>query len=352
MNYAIILAGGAGKRFWPLSREAEPKQFLNIYSAKPMIEEVIGKVGPLIKKENLYIASGIAYGRKIMECAGKLRIPRKNILLEPQGKNTFAPIAVLSEKIKRLDSDAVIAVLPSDQYIRDKSRFLRVLREGVNLARNGYIAALGVTPDKPETGYGYIKIKSRLKGQSSRFKAYVIEKFIEKPDLSRAKKFIRDKRYYWNSGIFIFTPKTLLEEAKKLMPQAYNTVAAIKNNRDISRLWHKLPSISIDYAIMEKTGRMALLPADYGWMDLGSWEAVASIARKDKDGNAFCGRHVDISSRNTIVWSDKRLVVTLGLDNIIVVDTDDALLVCRRQMSQDIKKAVAVLKQKAFEGQI
>ncbi len=384
MNYAIILAGGTGTRFWPLSRELEPKQFLNVCSTKSMLEETINRITPLIKKENIYIATSRIYNQKIRKCLKKLNISFSNILFEPQSKNTFAPIAVLSKRINVLDSDAVIVVLPSDHFIKYQNRFLKLLSKGIEIAKQGYIVTFGIPPKRPETGYGYIKIKpSAISHQPS---VYEIDRFIEKPDLARAKKFIRDKRYYWNSGIFIFKPHVILQETKKFMPGIYNTVMQIKNGapqakarcspgrntraaivhlwpsgrsfwprkykKYFSRLWHKLPSISIDYAIMEKTKRMALLPADCGWIDLGSWEAIGEIAKKDKNGNIFQGKFIDIGSKNTLVWSDKRLITTLGLNNIIIVDTEDALLVCRKDMSQDVKKAVWLLKQKNFKGQI
>ena len=344
MNYAIILAGGTGTRFWPLSRELEPKQFLNVCSIRPMIEESIDRINPLIKKDNIYIATSGNYEQKIRKCLRKSNVPSSNILLEPQSKNTFAPIAVLSKNIDNLDSDAVIVALPSDHFIKHNDRFLKLLSRGIEIARCGYIVSLGIPPRRPETGYGYIKTKSKIND------FYLIEKFIEKPNLIRAKKFIRDKRYYWNSGIFIFKPQVILEETKKFIPDIYNTVMQIK--KDFSRLWQKLPSLSIDYAIMEKTKRMALLPADCGWIDLGSWEAIGELAKKDKNGNIFRGKHIDIGSKNTLVWSDKRLITTLGLNNIIIVDTEDALLVCRKDMSQDVKKVVGLLKKKDFKGQV
>jgi len=345
MNYAIILSGGTGTRFWPLSRESEPKQFLNLCSVRPMIEETIDRISPLIKKDNIYITTSRIYHQKIKKCLKKLNIPSSNILLEPQSKNTFAPIAVLSKNINNLDSDAVIVALPSDHFIKHNDRFLKLLSKGIEIARCGYIVSLGIPPKRPETGYGYIKTKSKISDFC------LIEKFIEKPNLIRAKKFIRDKRYYWNSGIFIFKPQVILEETKKFMPGIYNTVMQFKNKKDFSRLWHKLPSLSIDYAIMEKTKRMALLHADCGWIDLGSWEAIGELAKKDKNGNIFRGKHIDIGSKNTLVWPDRRLITTLGLNNIIIVDTEDALLVCRKDMSQDVKKVVGLLKKKNFKGQ-
>lgn len=349
MNYAVILAGGVGSRFWPLSRELEPKQFLNICSVRPMIEEAIDRVSPLIKRENIYIATSKTYTQKIKKCLKKLNIPSNNILLEPQSKNTFAPIAVLSNYINKLDSESLIVVLPGDHFIKNKNRFLKLLSAGIEAAKSGYIVSLGISPKRPETGYGYIKIKSKIKIEKS--KIYEIDRFIEKPSLQKAKRFIKDKRYYWNSGIFIFRPQAILEEIKKFMPNVYKSLIKIKSAKDFYRLWDKLPCTSIDCGIMEKTKRMVLLPLDCGWIDLGSWEAVGEFAKKDKDGNIFRGRHLDIGSKNSLVWGDKRLIATLGLNNIIIVDSEDALLVCRCDMSQDVKKIVGLLKQKNFKGQ-
>jgi len=347
MNYAIILAGGIGSRFWPLSRRAEPKQFLNLCSDKPMIEETIQRLNGLIRKENVYIATNRLYSRKVRKCVKSLGIPCKNILFEPQAKNTFAPVAVLCERINRADPEAVIALLPCDHLIKNSARFLSALKKALKVARQGYIVTLGVVPKRPETGYGYIKIGSMvpacLAGRRGWSMVYGVQKFIEKPDLPSAKKLIQDKRYYWNSGIFIFRADTMLEEIKKFMPSAWRLITRMKKASPI-KLWHKLPSVSVDYAIMEKSRKLALLPADYGWLDLGSWQAVEEVSRKDKEGNVLKGNCIALDTSNSFIWSDKRLVAALGLDNIIVVDTKDALLVCSKDKAQEVKKVVRLLK--------
>lgn len=339
MNYAIILAGGAGTRFWPLSTEAQPKQFLNICSCQPLSES-IRRVLPLIKKENVYIATNLRYSQKIKNCLKEFNIPFKNLFFEPQAKNTFPPIAVLSNIIYKKDPDAVIAVLPSDHYIKDNKKFIRLFLKEIDMARSGYIVTLGIPPTRPETGYGYIKVEPEVKSK----KAYKIDKFIEKPSKSLANKFIKDKRYFWNGGIFVFRADVMLEETKRLMPRAYKTIIKIQDKFSLNRFWSKLPSISVDYAIMERTNKMVLFPADYRWQDLGSWQAIEEILKKDKSGNIFKGNYIDIASKNTTVWADKRLVATLGLNNIIIVDTEDALLVCAKDKTQEVKKIVKRLK--------
>ncbi|MBU4346039.1 MAG: mannose-1-phosphate guanylyltransferase [Candidatus Omnitrophica bacterium] len=357
MNYAIILAGGIGSRFWPLSRELEPKQFLSVCLKRPMIEETICQIDKLIKKENIYIATNKNHSRKIKKCLRHLHIPKENFLFEPQTKNTLAPIALLSKRINTQDKNAVIAVLPCDHFIRYQKRFSNLLSEGIDMARFSFIVTLGIHPQRPETGYGYIKINPKpispqSAGKTENLKIYGVQRYIEKPKLSRAKSFIKDKRYYWNSGIFIFRPDVMLGEIKKFRPGAYKIIMGIKNKKDLNKLWPGLPCVSIDYAIMEKTKKAVLLPADYGWVDMGSWQAIEEIVKKDKDGNIFRGNYIDIGSKNTTVWSDNRLVVTLGLEKAIVVDTKDAILVCSKNKSQEIKKVVQILKQKNFKKEI
>jgi mannose-1-phosphate guanylyltransferase/mannose-6-phosphate isomerase len=351
VNYAIILAGGTGSRFWPLSRTAEPKQFLNICSAKPMIEETIARISNLIKKENIYIATNEIHNQKIKNCIKKLGIPLKNIFLEPSAKNTLAPISILSDRIKALDSEAVIMVLPSDHLVKRPKVFLKILKNGICVAKQGFIVTLGIPSDRPETGYGYIKAGEKYKYRGVKW-FYKVDRYIEKPQLAAAKKMIQDKRYYWNSGIFIFRPEVMLGEVKKFKNGAYKLIARMNDRNGLKNLWHRLPSISVDYAIMEKTKKIALLPANYGWMDIGSWEAVAQILKKDKDDNIYIGNCISLENENTLVWSNNRLVATLGLRDVVIVNTKDALLVCAKDKVQDVKKLVRILKEKNFKEQI
>ena len=343
MNYTIILSGGIGTRFWPLSRKSEPKQFLSICSEKSMIEETMHRISILIKKKNIYIAANKMHKQKFKKCFKIFNLPLKNFFFEPQSKNTLAPIAVLSKIIRDLDKDAVVAVLPSDHFIKNNDRFIKLFAKGIQVAKRGYIVTLGIPPNKPETGYGYIKINPKYKINS---KIYKVDRFIEKPNIAKAKEFIKDKRYYWNSGIFIFKPDIFLEEIQKFMPKVYNIIMRMKNKKDCINLWSELPSISIDYAIMERTNRAVVLPADCGWTDLGSWLALVELMQKNKNGNVFQGECIDIASKDTFVWSSNRLVATLGLKDIIVVETKDAILVCNKEKTQNVKNLVGLLNKK------
>ncbi|MBN1912954.1 MAG: mannose-1-phosphate guanylyltransferase [Candidatus Omnitrophica bacterium] len=350
MKYAVILAGGIGSRFWPLSRESEPKQFLNICSKRPMIEEALRRVTRLVNSRNIYLATNSAHYPRIRKYLKKFKVPASNILLEPYSKNTFAPIAFLSKKIIAGDKEAVCAVLPCDHYVRDCSRFLSVIKQAMEVAATGYIVTLGIRPSRPETGYGYIKIKPKAlpakQSVSRRVKAYGVDRFVEKPVLAKAKKFLKDRKYFWNSGIFVFKAQKMLDEVKRLQLKAYRDLC---DCAEIREAWSKMPSISIDYAVMEKARSAALIPLDCGWSDLGSWQAVEEVSKKDRHGNVLRGNCLNIGCKNSTLWSGGRLIAALGLNNIIVAEAGQALLVCSKDKAQDVKKIVGMLKGKRYK---
>jgi mannose-1-phosphate guanylyltransferase len=339
MNYVIILAGGIGSRFWPLSRDIEPKQFLEVYSKTPMLAQTLKRIEGFVASENIYVAANRLHKDKISQSLSDFCLPKKNVFLEPEGKNTLAPIGFLSHKINRIHKDAVIMVLPCDHFIRDKKKFQKFLKKATDIARQGYIVTMGIKPVRPETGYGYLESAEKIKG----LECLCVKKFIEKPALDVAKKIFRNKKYYWNGGMFIFRADTLLNEIKRLCPQVYRIISKERES-EVKALWRKLPSLSIDYGVMEKTRRIVLLPADFGWVDVGSWQAVAGLIVKDRNNNIFKGNCVDLESKNSLVWGHRRLVATVGLNNIVIVDTPDALLVCAKDKTQDVKRLVEKLK--------
>ena len=263
------------------------------------------------------------------------------MFFEPAAKSTFAPIAVLTQKIYERDKKAVILVFPCDHYIKNKERFQRILKKAVEASSKGYIGTLGVKPKRPETGYGYIKVSSWFMVHGSW--VYKVARFEEKPSVEKAGKFFRDRRYYWNSGIFIFRAKDMLEEIKRLMPEDYALLSKI-NNRGLNKYWPKLATLSVDYAIMEKTNKLVLVPEDFGWLDVGDWNAMSFLSKKDRNGNILNGNCIDIGSRNIFSSSDGRLVATVGLNNMIVVATDEAVLVCSKAKAQEVRKVAQLLK--------
>jgi mannose-1-phosphate guanylyltransferase/mannose-6-phosphate isomerase len=342
MNYAIILAGGIGSRFWPLSTELEPKQFLEFCSKTPMLTQTLERARRCIPNKNIYLAANKLHRVKITRCLKALSVSANNIFFEPTAKNTFAPIAFLSARIYSRDKEAVIVVLPCDHFIKDKEKFSRLIKKGLEVARQDYIVTLGVRPTRPETGYGYIWAAGKINKSAGGLR---VQAFIEKPNIQKARQFLRQKRYFWNSGIFIFKAAVLLQEIEKFMPAAFRRIMKLTKApaAAITKYWHGLPSLSIDYAIMEKTRKMVLLPADFGWVDVGSWQAVEEVIGQDRKNNIFKGSCIDLESRNLLVWGHDRLVATVGLDNLVIVDTPDALLVCAKNRTQDVKRLVQKL---------
>lgn len=353
-NYAIIMAGGGGKRLWPLSRISRPKQFLDLCPGKPMLEQMVSRISKVVKKENIYIATGVLHSGLIKRRIRALGIPLKNYFFEPESKNSFAPIAVISKQINDLDAQGVVVAVPCDNIISNPAGFTKTLKTAIKVAKKGYIATIGTRPTRPETGYGYIKVKSKIKSKKS--KGYEVDSFIEKPSLVVANRLIKDKRFYWNAGIFVFRPVIFLQEARKFLPIAFRVISRIKGGAkhyaDFKKLWQRLPSISIDYAIMEKTKKIALVPAGFEWVDIGSWEAICRVLKKGKHGNIFKGPIVSLGCSNSLVFSGKRLVGVLGLKDTVVVDTPDALLVCARDKAQDVKKLVEIIKNKRGSARI
>lgn len=343
MNHVIILAGGEGSRFWPLSSAALPKQFLSVGSDKTMFDVTLGRMRAVAEPKHTYIATNKAYQRRVRRSMRAFRVPQTNILLEPQRKNTLGPIGYLSCRISKQDPDAVCIVIPSDHVIKRAPLFLKLLRQGVNAARQGSIVTLGIVPTGPETGYGYIKAGagSRITGKG----LYRIARFTEKPSLARARKFLAEGKYYWNSGIFIFRADVMLKEIRKYAAGAYAVLQRMQEHT-VRKLWRSLPDISIDYAVMEKTARGVLLPAACGWTDLGSWSSLAEVMQKNKQGTAVQGNCLDLESSNSLVWSECGLVATLGLKDVVVVHTKNAVLVCSKEKVQDVKRLVQQLKQK------
>ncbi len=346
MNYALILAGGSGTRFWPLSRANEPKQFLNIGSPRPMLEEMLFKIRKLLPPANIHVAASSSHRIRVCKVCRRAGLPLGNILLEPQGRSTLAPIAYVSRKIFLSDPQAVIAVLPCDHFVKNEPKFLATLRKAMRLAKEGRIVVFGFRPSRPETGYGYI---CASKGGARNAGYLKISRFIEKPDLARAKRFIRDNRFFWNAGTFIFRAETMLSEIAKFQPGLSRSIDRMKDD-NLTAGWKKLPGISIDYAVMEKTDKAVLIPADYGWLDLGSWQAAMALICKDARGNILRGKVVDIGSRDSLIWGDKKLIAAVGLKNMIVVDTPDALLVCPLDRTEDVRCAVAELKKRGLGG--
>ncbi|MCX5706043.1 MAG: mannose-1-phosphate guanylyltransferase/mannose-6-phosphate isomerase [Candidatus Omnitrophica bacterium] len=347
MNYAVILAGGTGTRFWPFSRELEPKQFMQIIGDKSLLQDTIKRIDGLVLPKNIFIVTNFKYLYEVKHQVAAFRISEANIILEPQGKNTAPAIGLCAQLISRRDKDATLIVLPSDHFIKNINKFRGCLKKAISLASHGLLVTLGIKPQNPSTGYGYIKTGLKKNGYFS------AEKFLEKPDLAKAKAYFKDKRFYWNSGMFVWKASTFLEETRKYLPKLHILLSMIRSVDDIEKVWPKIDPISVDYGIMERSSKIALIPAPFYWTDLGSWDAMNALLPKDKSGNVIHADCLEVDSSGVSVFSrGARLISLIGVKDLIIVDTPDALLVCDKHKSQDVKKVVDILKSNKRKEQI
>lgn len=344
--FALILAGGAGTRLWPGSRAAMPKQLLKLSGHKTMMQATVDRILPLVSPEHIFVATNREYGPLIKQQVPSL--PVENIIEEPSGKNTGPCIGLAALHMERLDPGAIMASLHADHFIADEEEFRQSLLAAAEVARQGYLVTLGIQPDKPETGYGYIKRAGRL-GEYNQREVYTVDQFLEKPDLATAQRFLESGEYYWNSGIFIWQLSTLRQSFQQCMPQFYQQLdqlgQAVASGRSIEPIWEQIAPESIDVGIMERAEKVAVVPVDMGWNDVGSWAAIYDINNQDENNNVVLdGEHIGFETKGTLIQGSKRLIATIGLENVVIVDTDDALLICTKDKAQDVKQIVNWLK--------
>ncbi|HSA06396.1 MAG TPA: mannose-1-phosphate guanylyltransferase/mannose-6-phosphate isomerase [Candidatus Gastranaerophilales bacterium] len=346
--FSIILAGGSGSRLWPLSRELYPKQFLSFSQEKSLLQLTYERLKKFTNAENIITITNEKHAPGI-----KYQIQEKEhkILGEPLAKNTAPALALGVHYIQQAYSDAndpIIIVAPSDHLIKDENKFIEAVLQGAEIAKQGYIITFGIKPSAPETGYGYIKTFSDQKINKTGLKT---DCFKEKPDYATALEYVKSGDYFWNSGIFMFALSTILAEFETKEPEIINTIREIdfKNKNSLREKYEQLSSISIDYAIMEKSDKIVLIPAEFDWNDLGSWEAIYEISEKTKDNNVIKGDIHEIDTKNSLIYSSSRFVSTIGIENAIVVETDDAVLVCDRKDCQKVKETFEYLKKSGSE---
>lgn len=341
--YVVILAGGSGTRFWPSSRSAFPKQFLSLVGEKSMLQETLARVQTKVSGDRVYIVTNKRFQKIIQKQTAAYKVPKANILLEPSGKNTAPAIAWAAAIINSRDPQAVMAVLPSDHLIANQKAYASTLDAAMALAKDNYLVTLGIVPTRPETGYGYIKGK---KVKAAGKTLHEVEQFVEKPSLEKARHYLKSGQYFWNSGMFIWKSSTILEEFRVLLPDLHCAFTKGFSQKAVEKFWDSLTGISIDYGIMEKAKRVAVVPADIGWSDVGSWEALWEVSSKNVDGSVYKGDVVQHASKKNLVLGNKRLVALVGMEDTVVVDTDDVLLVCHKSQSQQVKMIVDMLKEK------
>jgi len=352
--FIVIMAGGSGTRFWPASRRSVPKQFLKITGPQTMLEETLDRASKLVE------SSGTTYvvvNRLHEQLTRELPEGKDcNVLVEPVGRNTAACIGLAAMHISRIGPDEPILVLPSDHYIGKPDEFAAVLRAAGEAARGGAIATIGATPSRPETGYGYIELGDEIKSDFGRA-GFKVTRFVEKPDVETAGRYVSSGRYLWNCGVFGFTTRTMLSEIKACKPDLYaglerigSAIGTADYEKVLEQVYPELESISIDYAVIEKT-RVPLIvfPGDFGWSDVGSWRSVYELGSEtyDESRNRITGEGVAVEANGNLVHSGSgRLVALLGVDGLVVIDTPDALLVTRLEKSQDVKVLPELLKSK------
>ncbi len=356
MFYAVIMAGGFGTRFWPISRQKIPKQFLAITGSRALIEETFFRISPIIKKEQVYLVVNRLHRRLTEKIFQRYGV---KVLDEPASRNTAATIGLAAIHVRREAGEVPLAILPADHFIADKKEFRNVLKAGISLVKKGGIATIGITPTRAETGYGYIQ-KGRKLTKVMGCEVFQAEKFVEKPDQKTARGYLESGDYLWNGGIFLFTTETILEEIKCYLPELYQGLQAIegaictrKYRKLVEKVYRNLDNISIDYGVMERTDTpVYTLPGKFGWSDIGSWMSLYDLKRGqfDKKGNLIEGNGVILETENTFVYSNSgRLVSTLGLKDLLIVDTPDALLVADIRRSQEVRDTVGELKKRGWK---
>jgi len=350
----VLLSGGSGTRLWPLSREAHPKQFLPLLGEQSLLQATWQRVRELPGvataegAARLIVVANEEQRFLVAEQLHRIDAKPSALILEPVGRNTAPAIAVAAMQAMAEGGDPLLLVLPSDHVVRDEAGFRAAVQAALPVAERGALVTFGIVPTAPETGYGYIRAKEVSAGAA----AVAVERFVEKPDLATAESYLTAGGYYWNSGMFLFRASRYLDELEKFAPrmlaQCRAALDGAKRDQDFLRLdraaFEACPADSIDYAVMEKTADAFVLPIDVGWNDVGSWSALWQVAEQDTNGNAHRGDVLALDCTDTLAWGDQRLIALIGLHDIVVVDTDDALLVAHRDRVQDVKEIVARLK--------
>ena len=347
----VVLAGGVGTRLWPESRQRRPKQLLNLVGERSMLQETVDRVLPLAPASDVYVVTARPY---VAAVAKQLPdVPRTNVIGEPMGRGSAPAMGLAATYLADRDDD-VLAFLPADHAISQPEPFRQALLAAEGLAREGYLVTLGIQPSAPFTGYGYIQQGERIgvSGDYGGFGAFRVARFTEKPDQATATDYLRSGQYSWNAGMFIARAKTLLDEIAVYLPALRAQLASIaaargtrKERQVLREVWPQVTTITVDYGIMEKTRRAAVIPVEIGWSDVGDWGSLADVLRRDSDGNVVRGLHLGLDTANCLIrGSDKRLIATIGLRDMVVVDAGDAILICPRERSQEARQVVERLR--------
>jgi len=338
-KFMVVMAGGGGSRFWPLSRLDFPKQFLPLSGRDAMINETIKRVDTLFSPERTFIVTGF-HQKAAMKSVLLSFVPRENILYEPMPKNTAPCILYAALHIWRTQGDGVMCVFSADHHITNEPEFLRVLNKAIITAEKDKVVTIGITPTFPSTGYGYVK-----RGAEQMPGVYALDTFVEKPDKENAYRYITSGDYYWNSGMFVWKVSVVIELFKQYLPDMYETFMTEKS---VDEIFSKLARISVDYGIMEHLKDALVVPGDFGWSDIGSWDTLGDVIAPNEQGNVLKGDFVGLESTDNIVYSKNKLVTAIGVKDLIIVEAGDVLLVCAKDRAQDIKLLVNELQKTGY----
>ena len=358
--HAVILAGGRGTRFWPRSRTRQPKQLLNIVGRETMLEQTIARLSPLFPASRLWIVTNGEQAAAVRRQSPKMSAA--HVLAEPVGRNTAAAIGLAAiHLLREAGPDALMAVLPADHFIAQPARYRRIVRAALDVAtRPGALVVLGIPPTRPETGYGYIESAGRA-ARALGQQVFAVRRFTEKPSLARAKKYVASRRYLWNAGMFFWRVSTLLGGLERHLPKTHaellrlaDAIGTPRYNTTLRHVYPQLENISIDYALLEPASRdprrnpVFALPAAVGWSDIGSWAAVYELLARRKGENVSAGQFFALDAAGNFLWSPEKFVAAIGVRDLVLVETPDAILLCPRDRAQDIGKIVMWLEQKKF----
>lgn len=352
MLYAVIMAGGVGTRFWPASRQAQPKQFLTVGGDRTLLQQTVDRLDGLVPPEQVYVVTHADYVAQTRQQLPE--VPDANILGEPIARNTAPCIALAASTIAARDPEATLIVLPADHLIRHEKQFRQVLRTAIEQAQTpGALVTLGITPTHPETGYGYIQFDGSLDAMDDGPRAFRVRTFAEKPDLATAERFLDSGDFLWNSGMFVWRADAILHAFEQYLPDVHEAFLPIQQGDDsaasIQQAYARSPKISIDYGVMERAEHVYVVPGQFGWSDVGDWRAVFDLEETDAHGNALHGTVIAESSSRCYVMGRDKLIALVGINDAIVVETDDAVLVCHRENAQRVKNLVEYMSLNGYD---